>query len=210
MLEGEKVYSSRAFDAYPVSIKSKHIENRHGRLSPGWYGVILGKSTKGDTKENYDVCKTLLPDMDMSPGEWHELNQKRGCVVGVVYVSHSLPYESCSHSSWTNGAPVCNIITKAGWIEWSVPCKGNLGACPIAPGETLDAVRFLAQRAMERGEIFDTDGGTAHPYREDAWDKKRKTRATLDNNDEDGMRKMRDFLQTSMSRSLKTQSESSA
>lgn len=39
MLEGEKVYGCDPLDEQPVGVKSKNIENRHGRLAPGWYGV---------------------------------------------------------------------------------------------------------------------------------------------------------------------------
>jgi len=38
MLEGEKIYGSTLCEE-PVTMKSKDIENRPGRLAPGWYGV---------------------------------------------------------------------------------------------------------------------------------------------------------------------------
>lgn len=179
MLNGEKVYDSDEFDAVPVSIKSKNIENRHVSFSKGWYGVILGKGRKGDTAENYEMCRTLLPDMKLPSSSWPGLKNLRGCVVGIVFVSHSLPYEICKHSKWANGAPVCNIITKAGWLELPVPCKGNLGACPIHPVQTRSRVRTLAKKALDEGHVFDTSGGMEHPYSANAWSKKRKLNATI-------------------------------
>ena len=210
MLEGEKVYDNDEFDALPVAIKSKTIENRHVRFSPGWYGVIFGKGMKGDTKENHQMCKLLLPEMNLPPLKWDGLEVLRGCVVGIVFISHSLPHESCKHSKWANGAPVCNIITKAGWLDTPIPCKGNLGACPIEAGETRNRVRMYAKNAVQDGNVFNTNGEVEHPYNPAVWDKKRKSKAAIDTNDPDEMHHLKAFLKNGQSKRLKTGSESSA
>lgn len=163
ILEGEKVFPDGGFGTKPVAIKSKNIENRKARLAPGWYAVILGKGTKGETKENHELCRTLLPDMHLPRMGWPHLKALRGCVVGVVQISHSLPYDSCKSSSWANGAPVCNIISHAGWINTPIPCKGNLGACPIKGEVTLKAVREAALFSVESGFVFKTNGERDHP-----------------------------------------------
>lgn len=176
MLEGQKVYSSDASGGYTVSIKSKSIENRRVRLAPGWYAVILGKGRDGDTRENYEMCKAILPEMKMPSFNWPGLKFRRGCVVGIVKITHSLPYEWCKSSSWASGAAVCNIISKAGWLDKPIACKGNLGACPIKDESTLQDVRYSARCAMIDGNIFDTNGGVEYPYVKDAWNKKHQSK----------------------------------
>lgn len=170
MLEGEKVSK----EGKPVAIRSKNIENRHGRMAPGWYGVILGKSSNGVTRKRYEECRTKLPNMSIPPWGWKQLKYWMGNVVGVVKISHSLPCELCTQSPWAEG-PVCNIISDAGWIEKPVPCKGNLGACPIPDQETRDRVRLLAKSAKESGAIYKTNGEVEHPLAwTDVWPQNRK------------------------------------
>jgi hypothetical protein len=146
MLEGEKLFPDSPdgdLDKKPIGIKSKDIENRHTRMAPGWYGVILGETQSsvpsgswGETtvrRERYDECKAKLPNMNYPPwnsDEDHIPNRLKGHLIGVVKIAHSLPYDYCTESEWAIG-PICNIISHAGWIDNPVPCKGNLGACAI-------------------------------------------------------------------------------
>ena len=165
MLQGQKLYGSDPLDPQPVSMRSKCIENRHGRLAPGWYGVLLGKSTDGVTRAQYDEVAAKLPGMPMPPWGSAALNAKMGCVVGVVEISHSLPYELCKHSEWASG-PVCNIISNAGWISEAVPCCGNLGAAPFKDRATLNRVRELATQAKRDGGILPTGGDRQFPRKQ--------------------------------------------
>ena len=169
-------------------IASKHIENRHGRMAPGWYAVLCGKGTKGVTKERYDKCKSILPSMFIL--DWGDANIKHmmGKIVGIVRIAHSLPYELCKDDPWAEG-PVCNVISHAGWFVSGVPCKGNLGAFPI-PSEVLAQVRFQASTAS----ISPTKGPQLHPYRgPEVWSKKRK-KGCIDLGDKDEVALLRRFL----------------
>jgi hypothetical protein len=202
MLEGAKVYGSDPLDTEPVGIRSKHIENRHVRLAPGWYGVLLGRGTKGVTREQYDDVVTKLPDMRIPRWGSKELSEGMGCVVGVVQVCHSLPHGLCKNSPWANGDPVCNIISKAGWLSEAVPCRGNLGACPIKDRPTLDRVRELASLAVKEGKVLPTGGDTKFPYRgPGVWKASRKRKKWVNGlNDVDEIPNLVQFLKKSQQR----------
>tara|TARA_B100001109_G_scaffold215789_1_gene184925 strand:+ start:4698 stop:5927 length:1230 start_codon:yes stop_codon:yes gene_type:complete len=179
---------------------SKFIENRCTRLAPGWYAVIQGKGNKGETPERYAECKARLPNMNIPAYGSVDLSRNKGCVVGIARIAHSLPYEHCKDSVWAVEAyKVCNIISHAGWIDVPVPCKGNLGACPIKDDETRDRVRALAQAAYEYGNIHATEAELKYPWSGEAvWDEARRKRkastASIDLEDKDGAGKLRAFL----------------
>lgn len=182
----------------PVSGKletSKDIENRHSRLAPGWYGVIIGK---GDTtRECYDACKQKLIGMNMPPWNWVELKKRKGCVVGVVKIAHSLPYELCKESPWAIEDRVCNIIEYAGWLGRPIPCKGNLGACPIPDEETRRQVRQYADVAWREGEILATGAEKRFPSRgPQVWlkGKRKASNGCLPLRDKDNVGKLYEFL----------------
>lgn len=206
MLEGEKV--ARDADSEPTAIRSKNIENRCTRLDPGYYGVILGKSTKGVTNDRYLECKQKLPGMNIPPWNSQGLKNYMGCVVGFVKVSHSLPYELCKHSPWATG-PVCNIISEAGWLHKSVPCRGNLGACPIRDEEARNRVRAYADRAMKDGAVFKTGGDVEHPFRgSEVWGRKRK--GCVDLGDKDECARLADFLAECINKGKRARGDATA
>ena len=181
MLGGER-------DCEGKIIASKHIENRHGRMAPGYYAVLCGKGTKGVTKERYDKCKSILPSMFIL--NWGDKNIEHilGKIVGVVRIAYSLPFELCKDDPWAEG-PVCNVISHAGWFVSGIPCKGNLGAFPI-PSEVLAQVRFQASIAS----ISPTKGPQMHPYRgPEVWSKKRK-KGCIDLGDKDEVALLKRFL----------------
>jgi hypothetical protein len=199
MLEGEKVYPSDDFTDEPISINSKYIENRHTRLAPGWYGVILGKGSKGVTLERHRQCQEKLPSMTL-PSMGHDaIKRRKGCVVGIVKIAHSLPHEYCEDSPWAvEEYPVCNIISHAGWIDRPIECKGNLGACPIKEENVRDRIREYADCAYRAGNIFPTGAELKYPWRgAGVWDKGRKRKAStacIDLKDKDDVGKLRAFL----------------
>lgn len=211
MLEGEKVFPDDDSTQEPTCIRSKNIENRHGRLAPGWYGVILGKGTKGVTRNEYDRYQSLLPEMTMPPWAHDGLKFYRGHVVGIVKVDHSLPYELCKHSPWASG-PVCNIISQAGWLDKPVACKGNLGACPIKEDDVRDEVRYRAECAYKDGNIFKTNGENEHPYRgPEVWPaaKRKPYNGAIDMRDKDERAKLFEFIagcQKRLAKRVKTDS----
>lgn len=158
MVEGQTGETTASFRM------SKHIENRHVRFAPGWYGLIMGKGKKGVTLERNEECRRKLPFMSLPPMGDPSIEKLKGCVVGVVRISHSLPYHVCKDSEWADkNYTVCNIISHAGWIDTPVPCKGNLGAAPIKGKETLERVRLLAGRAHGKGKLFATGADLKYP-----------------------------------------------
>ena len=157
------MWDGETADGDPTSRRTKHIENRPFRLSPGWYAVILGKGKTGVTKQEAARFQALLPSMQMPPFGSAVITRQLGSVVGVVRVSHSLPQEACRHSHWANGARFCNIISEAGRLPVPIPCKGNLGACPIKDDTTLTLVRNAADGLFQKGQIFKTNGEREHP-----------------------------------------------
>ena len=179
-------------------VACKHIENRHFRISPGWYAVLCGKGTKGVTKERYDTCTRILPTMAILNWQDPNIKQMLGKVVGMVSIAHSLPYDLCKDDPWAEG-PVCNVISHAGWFVSGVPCKGNLGAFPI-PADALAQVRSQASMAS----ISPTKGPQMHPYRgPDVWSMKRK-KGCIDLGDKDEVALLRRFLIKSQDNLQKT------
>lgn len=171
--------------------------------------MILGKGTQGVTREEYDNVRALLPEMTIPPWGHSRLRAAQGKVVGVVKIEHSLPSSFCKDSVWATG-PVCNIISRAGWLDKPVPCKGNLGACPIPDEHTRDRVRAEAASAMEANHIFRTNGEVEHPYRgPDVWDSNRKRKGALKISDCDELQKLYDFLDRNRKK-LKTRQASSS
>ena len=209
MLEGEKLYPDGDHNKEPVGIKSKDIENRHIRLAPGWYGVILGKGTKGVTRERYDECKAKLPEMSFPSWNSDAANCRKGHLVGVVKIAHSLPSDYCTESEWAIG-PICNIITHAGWIDRPIPCKGNLGACPITDKEDRERFQHYADCALKDGNIFRTFAEDRHPYQGPSiWPhaKRKPYKGCIDVRDKDERGKLREFLldaQENLKKKMKT------
>ena len=168
---------------------SKHIENRHCRMAPGWYAVVCGKGTKGVTKQRYDKCRSILSSMFVL--DWGDENVKHmmGKVVGIARIAHSLPYELCRNDPWAEG-PVCNIISHVAWFVSGVACRGNFGAFPLA-ASALDQVRYQANTAHIRA----TKGPEMHPYRDAAvWLNKKRKKDCLDMSDKDDVAVLRNFL----------------
>ena len=179
------------------------------RLCLYYERVILGKGTKGVTREEYDKVRTLLPNMTIPPWGHSRLREGQGKVVGVVKIQHSLPSALCKDSVWATG-PVCNIISRAGWLGKPVPCKGNLGACPIPDEHTRDRVRAEAAEAVAANQIFRTNGDVKNPYRgPDVWEANRKRKGALNIGDPDEHQRLYDFVERSRKK-LKARNEPSA
>ena len=81
--------------------RSKVIENRHFRITPGWYGVVVGKGM--GRKEDYEMVKRTLPTMAIPARDSQRAKHMRGKVVGVVQITHSVKSEVCITSPWAQG-----------------------------------------------------------------------------------------------------------
>ena len=99
MLEGERAEGG-------TMGRSKVIENRHFKITPGWYGVVVGKGM--GRREDYEMVKRTLPNMAIPTWESQQAKQMRGKLVGMVKISHSVKTEMCTTSPWAQG-PVCKM-----------------------------------------------------------------------------------------------------
>ena len=77
MLEGERV-SGKTMG------RSKVIENRHFRITPGWYGVVVGNGT--GRREDYEMVRRALPGMVIPAWESQQAKSMRGKIVGIVQI----------------------------------------------------------------------------------------------------------------------------
>ena len=107
---------------------SKVIENRHFRITPGWYGVVVGKGM--GRREDYEMVKRTLPNMAIPTWESQQAKQMRGKLVGIVEITHRVKTEMCTASPWAQG-PVCNVIANAAWLPEYVRSVGGKGVHPI-------------------------------------------------------------------------------
>ena len=150
MLEGER-------EREGVMGSSKVIENRHFRITPGWYGVVVGKGM--GRREDYEMVKRTLPGMSIPAWESQQSKRMRGKIVGIVQITHSVKTEVCTTSPWATG-PVCNIITRAAWLPTWVDGRGGQGVHPIkGGGDVAEQVRLQAQAA----QVWETPGSRLHP-----------------------------------------------
>jgi len=150
MIEGERVQEG-------IMGRSKVIENRHFRITPGWYGVVVGKGT--GRREDYEMVKRTLPGMPIPAWESQQSKRMKGKIVGIVQITHSVKTEVCMSSPWATG-PVCNIIARAAWLPTWVVSTGGQGVHPIKGGnEIVEQVRLQARAA----QVCETQGSRLHP-----------------------------------------------
>ena len=80
MLEGERVNGE-------TMGRSKVIENRHFRMTPGWYGVVVGRGM--GRREDYEMVKRTLPMMAIPALESQQAKHMRGKLVGIVQMGRA-------------------------------------------------------------------------------------------------------------------------
>ena len=137
--------------------RSKVIENRHFKITPGWYGVVVGKGM--GNRADYEMVKRALPGMTIPTWESPQSKRMKGKIVGIVQISHSVKTEQCTTSPWAMG-PVCNIIAQAAWLPAWVDSVGGQGVHPIRGGAgVVEQVRLQAQAA----KVCETQGCRLHP-----------------------------------------------
>lgn len=123
---------------------AKKIENRHFRLTPGWYALHTGASTS--SHESQRPLLAALPDMPAEADLPHS-----AIIVGAIRVSHHLFPHECSGDQWAFG-PVCNVINAVCRLERPVYHKGALSLWNIS-SSSIGEVR--AQ--LERAEVEELD-----------------------------------------------------
>lgn len=147
--------------AWAIGAAKKHIENRKFRISPGWYayGVTLNAHTgvMDDKfyKEKYG---------DEYPG-FSAFDGMRGKIMGVCYISHSLPHQACENDDHASAAyAIKNIISKVIPLVSGVPARGNLGTWPIGI-EARDEVRRQLGNLLSGGDdvILHTNAEKKYP-----------------------------------------------
>ena len=75
MIEGERGREG-------VMGRSKVIENRHFRITPGWFGVVVGKGM--GNRADYEMVKRALrlPGMTIPAWESQQSKRMKGKIVG--------------------------------------------------------------------------------------------------------------------------------
>ena len=122
MLEGERMNGE-------TMGRSKVIENRHFRITPGWYGVVVGKGA--GRREDYEMVRRALPTMAIPAWESQQAKNMRGKLVGIVQITHSVKTEMCT-TPWAQGPiDICNVIAHAAWLPEFVDNVGGQGVHPI-------------------------------------------------------------------------------
>ena len=105
---------TKASLAIALAKGTKNIENRHFKMKPGWYAIVLGVTAEMDTPA-------------AEPG-----------AVGLVYVAGTLPYSECTEcesASDANGWNRCNVITDAIQFKASHKMKGAQGLRRLTDGD---------------------------------------------------------------------------
>lgn len=116
--------------AWAICAGKKRIENRKGRMQPGWYafGCSLTAHT-GVMEDNW--YREIYSDSDY-PG-FSAFYNMPGKLVGVCHISHSLPHSACKHDDHAaENYPIKNIIDKVIPLVSVIPAKGNFGSWPLS------------------------------------------------------------------------------
>ena len=107
--------------------RSKVIQNRHFRITPVWYGVVVGKGM--GRGEDYEMVKRELPGMEIPAWESQQAKRMRGEIVGMLQITHSVKTEACTTSPWASG-PICNVVAQTVWLPEFVNGVGGQGVHP--------------------------------------------------------------------------------
>ena len=142
---------------------SKVIENRAFRMTPGWYAVSLSERAATSVVDEIELRRTY----PMYPGP---MGFKRGRVLGLVRVGHSLPNSMCARSEWADSSyEVCNIIIEVLLFEQPGPkVRANFGTFPLK--EAVEPTRDAAVRSVAAGRRRKTHGKALFPEVVDVWD----------------------------------------
>ena len=105
----------------------KTIENRHIRLSPGWYAAHIGQG-------KMDAARAARLATQVGPGLPPEASLPHGCIIGALRIDGSCAIEDCANTpseEWASG-PVCNVVGAVATLPGApVSHKGALGLWPI-------------------------------------------------------------------------------
>lgn len=149
--------------AFLILAGAKTIENRPVRLKPGWYALHVSRRTP---KSHIGVAEDREHRTRFAgsyPG-FQELMTWCGCVVGAVYVSHSLPHEACKDDPYAVASyPIKNIITKVVRLDAKIADRGNVGAWPLSDEARGPFLAAVDAHLLLNNPIVETDGATKHP-----------------------------------------------
>ena len=103
----------------------KRVENRHFRMSPGWYALHTGAKTSAHESQH-----ALLAALDAMPSE---ASLPHCAIVGIIHISHALSLEQCAPTEpWAFG-PVVNVIEEVIALPTPVPHRGALSVWRLVP-----------------------------------------------------------------------------
>ena len=143
----------------------KRIENRNFKLQKGWYAVGLTKLARVGVAEDKEY-RDKFPDY---PG-FQAFEDLKGCLVGAVYVSHSLPHAACANDFFAcANYKIKNIITRTIDLDVAIPCRGNLGTWPICE-QAKDQFQQAVRDHLKAGKPITETGAEETFPRDVAWE----------------------------------------
>jgi hypothetical protein len=148
----------------------KRIENRNFKLKKGWYAVGLTKLARVGVAEDKEF-RDKFPDY---PG-FQAFEDLKGCLVGAVYVSHSLPHAACANDFFAcANYKIKNIITKTIDLDVAIPCRGNLGTWPICE-QAKEQFQQAVRDHLNAGKPITETGAEQTFPRDVAWETNSKS-----------------------------------
>jgi hypothetical protein len=133
----------------------KTIENRDFRIDPGWYGLAVTANAHTGVGED-KTYRERFPDK--YPG-FQTFYSWKGCLVGAVYVSHSLPHSKCKDDWFAcDNYKVKNIITQTINLDVCIPCRGFLGTWPMSDEARVQLHDAIHKHCLDGQKKYEEDG----------------------------------------------------
>lgn len=128
---------------YAILCGAKRVENRHFRMTPGWYALHTGAKTTA-----HELQHDLLAELAATSAMPDEASLPHSAIVGAIKISHALELEQCAGEPWAFG-PIVNVISGVKELGRHVPHRGALSVWRI-DDEEREEVRSQLTEATER------------------------------------------------------------
>lgn len=150
-----------------AAVSGKHpLKNGKLRMRRGWYGVGLSPVSHTGVWEDKRF-RTRYPDD--YPG-FQSFYMQRGCLVGAVYVSHSLPHSACESDECACASyPIKNIVTKCINLNVAIPCRVLVGTWPLADDARVQ-LRDAIREHLQSGHAIHLTGAEKRFPPDPAWE----------------------------------------
>lgn len=146
--------------ASAIAKGKKTVENRHFKMTPGWYALHVGR------KKCSPETRALCDEHAVAPLTDEQIEDMEGCIVGAFEVEGTMPLSDATaddtHRPWASG-PVCNVIVRSVQFEAKDFIRGVKGK--LGPWRMQDqhAAAFAHNMVKYRGEFTQTSISTSSP-----------------------------------------------